>query len=65
MRFVFCGSWEGERGRLEGILGGEFAGSVSMSEEEEKKLEQKRKRFTVAGYEATGAGGKEGGKSRD
>ena len=36
-----------------------------MSEEEEKKLEQKRKCFTVAGYEATGAGGKEGGKSRD
>ncbi len=32
-----------------------------MSEEEEKKLEQKRKCFTVAGYEATGAGGKEGG----
>jgi len=30
-----------------------------------KKLEQKRKCFTVAGYEATGAGGKEGGKPRD
>ncbi len=30
-----------------------------------KKSEQKRKCFTVAGYEATGAGGKDGGKSQD
>jgi len=41
LRFLFSGSWEGERGRLEGILGGEFAGSVSMSEEERKNQERR------------------------